>query len=271
MLPEDVKIKTKEKYIQSKIIEAKKKKNISFFDWDGLPQEIQDMIMGFKYEIDKEYIVDIIRPIKINYLEDWMMYNKNSKDECLHMCPRAKWYDWADILANIINKKKWCSKSIHQKNYDDWLGDDATPSLNSLIEYYQKEKKKEENEKNKQIDSVEHKYKIGTIVRCYYSGDIYQILSDTKTQFRVKELDCRYHYSHGANDNSLIQDICPIRVYNQATGDFDIADKPKWIKHPNITKKQCIDCQFEIIQPRNMTFAKPEYKVKLSNKLIEIK
>jgi len=269
MLPEDVKIKTKEKYIQSKIVEAKKKKNISFFDWDGLPKEIQDMIMGYKYEIDKEYIIDIIRPIKINYLEDWMMYKKNSNDEKLLMCPRAKWYDWADILANIINKKDWCSKPIHQKNYDDWLGDDDAPSLTSLIEYYQEEKKKEEKDKNKEIDKVESKFKIGTIIRAKYTDSIFKILSDTKTQFRVKKLECRYDYEHWDDDESHIDNIKPFRVENQETGIWEDGNKVFWIKHKNLSKKQFANGYFEIIQPRHMTFAKPEYMVKLSNKFIE--
>ena len=198
----------KEKFYQIKIIEAIEKKALPFFDWEGLPAEIELRILDFKKEIEKTYIPSIIKKEHLtikSYNEFMFKQYKNEHGEKLKTIVSVTKSTFSNILWSMINKEHYdgfikCSSAYSEMicAYDR-ITENKTPSLEEYINY-RKEEKKKTNEKNRlkkeeQNKSDFKKNDIFYLSRCacgyggccceVMSNHAYKIISETKTLFKV--------------------------------------------------------------------------------------
>tara|TARA_R100000654_G_scaffold67539_1_gene96139 strand:- start:66 stop:803 length:738 start_codon:yes stop_codon:yes gene_type:complete len=141
-------------------------------------------------------------------------------------------------LRNMINNITELYKNNKQQDDKILYGDKIIQAV-----------KVDEPKKDKPKDKPKNKqFKNGCIVRNRYTREIYKLMSDTKTQFRVIKLRCT-SWNNEIVDNKI--NIAP------EAG----KDKIKWIKNKNITKKRLEDEYYIISDKKNIIFEKPEYEM----------
>ena len=207
---------------------------------------------------------DIVEENRKGFLSD------NIYHTILENVPKYK-YDEVDNALNKMfeemNKIKKENKELKEENkkllsYDKNQTHEITKLKSKIKEITQiyKQNKQQDNtinfgkqiiQDNKPKDKPKNKqFKNGCYVRNRYTREIYKLMSDTKTQFRVIKLRCT-SWNNKIVDNKI--NIAP------EAG----KDKIKWINNKNITKKRLEDEYYIISDKKNIIFEKPEYKMDL--------
>jgi hypothetical protein len=183
-MPDNIKKQMKEDFIQYKIKAAIKKKNrlTGFFDWDALPCDIQEKILGDECRL--RYIKEEINHIGLNVIEEWFSQLKNQEGKYMGFRMNIRKYNWAEVIFTMTNNKPLYLKNRLVQGYKTFIADNEKniPTLKSLKEYSLNDKKKKAEEKL----LTDKKYKDGDIV--FNGWNILLISSSTKTQFRVWKL-----------------------------------------------------------------------------------
>jgi len=218
----EMKQKMKDKFYEIKIQEAKDKKGLTKFNWEELPSEIEEMIMGFKYVIEisgekwnkKGYIVDAIKEhhLTMKSFKDFIFKEyKNENGDGLSQVPCIN-YNFERFIYAMINKKSiWdevFGQTTHTKRMKDIrlekdyeaITKNKTPSLEEFIKFRKNEKesqKEARSEKAKKTseENLEkvNKFNVGELI--YYRCDCdnhpiaYVITGETKTQYRVDKVE----------------------------------------------------------------------------------
>ena len=222
----ELKAQMKEEFYKQKIQEAKINKGTPQFNWDELPEEVEEIIIEYKEQMEysKEhsyihtgYISDVIDEHKITgkSVEEYLFHEyKNENGGAIPRIPNVKW-DTAKFLSCVINKKSFVKhyyrRSQGTKTYPvidmEFLRitKHKTPSLEELIVFRNKQRKKaSEDRKAKNKASVsttpESKFKVGDLIydsECINYNDpeyrgvyhnAYIITGETKTQYRVDRI-----------------------------------------------------------------------------------
>tara|TARA_R100000231_G_scaffold137805_1_gene114815 strand:+ start:1005 stop:1901 length:897 start_codon:yes stop_codon:yes gene_type:complete len=253
---QELKEKMKEEFYKQKIQEAKDKKGTPKFKWDELPEEVEEIIINYKeqmeYEGNNSYSIGgyIRQVIKENHLTQKSLSEylfdeyKNEKGDGLRRLPNLGW-NFEKFIWIMINKKSmlehYYPRRLGSGNYPqtdkDFLRitENKTPSLEEYIVFRNKQRKKQSEErkaKNKAKDNdIESKFKIGDLVylrdRWGSERTALIITGETKTQYRVEKVDWTYDgYRSDDNYTNYI-------TYGLST------DKSTWVKskHKNIGKK----------------------------------
>ena len=256
----ELKEKLKEEFYKQKIQEAKDKKKISIeFNWDDIPEEVEQIIIKYKEELEysgevwdeKGYVCDAVKKYNItgkSIKEYLFKVYKNENGEKIKSIMKPTYY---------INKFIWCminKKSfIEQKYYNNpgkkceiadseflRITKNKSPSLEELIVFRQKQKKKQ-SEDRKAYNKAHAKYKDEEFKKLskfkegdlVYIGDRYDgytalmITGETKTQYRVEQV--MWDYDGYCSNDGITEYI------NFGLG----VDETKWIKkkHKNVGKK----------------------------------
>jgi len=212
----------KEDFYKQKIQEAIDRKKTSF-SWNELPEEVKEIIISFKQEIDRVYIPKVIKDYHLTFKSfKEFMFNeyRNEEEEGLSSLPAVNKATFDSWLWAMINKKsiinEVCTeetlRSIKfincQKKYDK-ITKNKTPSLEDYITFRTKQKeemskKLKEKNKQKQKEEIKTDFKVGDLIyienrldgwerksintiREYYEAFI--ITGETKTQFRVDKIE----------------------------------------------------------------------------------
>lgn len=256
---QELKEQMKEEFYKQKIQEAKDKKGTPLFKWDELPEEVEEIIINYKYKMeyskDNCYIETgyIHQVVQENHLTHKSLFNylfeeyKNEKGERLRKLPGINW-NFEKFIWIMINKKSMLehyyprrmgSKTYPQTDRDFLrITENKTPSLEEYIVYRNKERKKQSEErkaKNKtKVDDIETKFKKGDLViskEAYYcDSEVFIITGETKTQYRVEKVDW--------TNERFISDNTPCGSGTYAKGLS--LDKSTWVKskHKNLGKKR---------------------------------
>tara|TARA_R100000951_G_C2652318_1_gene184785 strand:- start:6217 stop:7026 length:810 start_codon:yes stop_codon:yes gene_type:complete len=204
----DTKEYMKKKYMELKIQEAKdkKSKNKLFFDWDGLPSDIEDMILKYKYQMELVYIPKFIKENKIKNKEVQKFLHKAFPIP--HMAyPSVHNDNIVKIIMNIINKEDLFkglkydeSKiAIYNKVYNDYIKDKDI-SLNDLINYkketdkFHEDKYKLESEKGIQIGDIVFLDRWVSDNKHFERNFFYDVVGQTKTMFKVRKAITEYTF-----------------------------------------------------------------------------
>lgn len=183
-MPDNIKKQMKEDFIQYKIKAAIKKKNrlTGFFDWDALPCDIQEKILGDECRL--RYIKEEINHIGLNVIENWFSQLKNQEGEYMGFRMNIRKYNWAEVIFTMTNNKPLYQKNRLVQDYKTFIADNEKniPTLKSLKEYSLNDKRKKAEEKR----LTDKKYKDDDIV--FDGSNVFLISSSTKTQYRVWKL-----------------------------------------------------------------------------------
>lgn len=256
----------KEEFYKQKIQEAKDKKGTPQFKWDELPEEVEEIIMNYKYEIeyskensytDTGYINDFIQEHNITgkSVQEYLFKEyKNEKGEGISRIFKPTW-SLSKFLWIIINKKSFIDEKYfyrstskdkqHNRQFME-ITKNKAPSLNDIAVYRLKQKKEQSEKrkaKNKDKETIKKndeelkklsKYKIGDLVYTYdrYGSERTALIitGETKTQYRVEKVE--WDYDGYRSDDNYTNYI----TYGLST------DKSTWSKskHKNIGKKGLI-------------------------------
>ena len=185
----------KEKFYQIKIIEAIEKKALPFFDWEGLPAEIELKILDFKKEIEDSYIPSIIKKqhLTIKSYEEFIWGYRNEHNEKLREITVARSCNLWLILKNMINKEPSSSPASYHR-----ITENKTPSLEEYINYRKEQKEKEKKKKKlEREEKNKSDFKCNDIIYLSCSGSryikteeppeghAYKIIGETKTLFKL--------------------------------------------------------------------------------------
>ena len=220
-IPLEKKKELKEDFYKQKIQEAIDRKKTSF-SWDRLPEEVKEIIISFKQEIDRVYIPKVIEDYHLTYksFREFMFEYRNEDGEGLKYIPAVNW-DFKSWLWAMINKKS-IIEEVHkedlklissketrcQEKYDK-ITKYKTPSLEDYIEFRRKQKeemskKRKEKNKLKPKEDIKTNFKVGDLVyienrldisdrkKINGIGEYYEafiITGETKTQFRVDKIE----------------------------------------------------------------------------------
>lgn len=208
----------KEKFYLEKIQEAKDKKGIVQFKWDELPIEVEERIMLWKKAMDtggikvsimfkgKGYMKEMIEKhhLTMKSFYHWIRQGyRNENGVAITALPKISNWRFNLVLSAMVNKEciyeaawnglKNAPRTARSSiNSYKLITKNKTPSLEEYIKFRKKEKKikieeikKKKDEKNSKYDKV----KIGSLY--LKQGEVFKILSETKTQYRVEVLCMR--------------------------------------------------------------------------------
>jgi len=216
----------KKEYMKLKIQEAKDKKCSGLSNlWDILPIEVEEKIIKIKYELEKDYIPQMITQhnLTMKSFEKYIFREyRNETGEGIERVLAIN-YSFPTFLNIMINKKSWeenyYPRRLGGKTYFKTIATyekitkNKTPSLEDYIQYRNKLKEQEKEERKKKAverqlnedlksRNNEPKFKIGDIIYTenkYYHDtkridgiqiykNAYIITGETKTQWRVDRL-----------------------------------------------------------------------------------
>ena len=252
----------KEKFYLEKIQEAKDEKGVAQFRWNELPIEVEEKIMEWKKVVEmggvvkarytaaagatiEGYMKEVIKKhhLTMKSFYRWIRKEYSNEDgDKVKDLPKFRYSDFGPVLSAMVNKEcifkvAWGDTNSSAPEAFRVLTKNKTPSLEEFIKYRKKEKNITKEENKKKTDEKNNKYdkvKIGSIY--LKQGDVFKILSETKTQYRVEVLsmdDTRGHHPTGYD-----QDYAMMNGGGRYAGTR--WSKIEWLKHKNISKKHWI-------------------------------
>ncbi len=237
----------KEKFYLEKIQEAKDEKGVAQFRWNELPIEVEKQIIEWKKTIETVssalgrpparwggtgYISQVIKKhhLTMKSFYRWIRTEYRNEDgDKVKDLPKFRNSDFDSVLSAMVNKEcifkvAWGDNNSSAPDAFRVLTKNKTPSLEEFIKYRKKEKNINKEENKKKTDEKNNKYdkvKIGSIY--LKQGDVFKILSETKTQYRVERVSMK---TSAQNDSYAMI----------GTRWKDI----EWLRHPNITKNRWV-------------------------------
>jgi len=221
--PTDKKEHMKKEYMKLKIQEAKDKKCSDVSNlWDLLPSEVEEKIIKIKSDIEDDYIPQMITQhnLTMKSFEKFIFREyKNEIGDGIHRVLAIN-HSFPTFLKIMINKESWEEKYYPRKlggktyysTIAHWneITKNKTPSLEDYIQYRNKlkeqekeERKKKAEEKQIRINDNRPEFKVGDVIytenKIDNFGDnringipiyntAYIITGETKTQWRVDAL-----------------------------------------------------------------------------------
>tara|TARA_R110002096_G_C14352081_1_gene703191 strand:- start:57 stop:800 length:744 start_codon:yes stop_codon:yes gene_type:complete len=205
----------KNKYMELKIQEAKDKKtkNKLFFDWDGLPPDIEAIILNYKFNRELVYIPKFIKENNIKNKELQKFLHKAFPIPNMAY-PTIDNDNIVKIIINIINKNdlfkdlKYTNFStlVYSNLYNEFIKDKDI-SLKDIIIFLSETKKFEKNKY--ELDS-KNGVQIGDIVflnrwvsnnKHFERNCFYDVLGQTKTMFKVRKAITKYTFIEIENEH----------------------------------------------------------------------
>ncbi len=226
---------------------------------DDIYHTILENVPSYKYdEVDKE--LNEMFELVYNMKEE----NKKLKEENEKLKPLKKPSnsvdkpDWIEVeKINMANREQKLKEEKILKQFNDKIVDDDDDDDKPIIQDLDKHLTENKSSNNK-LELYWHNqdFKHGDLVvnSSGLQDEIYKLISETKTQFRVSKLECIVAPQNRQYDKYYRAEL---RGYGKQSAGYDL--KIKWNRNwkngktGNITKKK-LEKQFFVIDKKYLTF-----------------